>query len=307
MKKKTIHFGYLLDYSFTKIFHIKGEIGAYIFFDDRADNVPKLFLKKLNDNKNNLIDLFSSTEYIVLNNNGKYNLDYGLFASDAVKIDDTKFIVIHTILDDSEDLLICLCDFNEDYTGIRVRYYRLYLSKNNIKISVNLRTFIFKDYFGIIFYDSNSEYPGYTFFDYSKIKNENKAESRNIKIHLLDNSLPFNFSFSDYLLKYIVFSGEMKLQITNYTSPEISGITIKNSSTEFIQGDIFNFEEQIIFERNKNYILSQFTLDILSAVENGESSKEIYANYIENNSEEITKFIFNFVTYRIFNFYKENK
>ena len=292
-EKKTINFGYILDYTFTKIFHIKGEIGAYIFFDNRANNVPKLFLKKLNDNHNNLINLFSSVDYIVLNNNGKFNIDYGLFASDAVKIDDTKFIVIHTISDNSGDLLICLCDFNEDYTGIRVRYYRLYLSKNNIKISVNLRAFIFKDYFGIIFYDSNSEYPGYMIFDYPKIKNENKIENRNIKIQLSENSLPLNFSFSDYLLKYIAFSGEIKLQIMNYTSPELSGIIIKNSSTEFIIGDIFNFEEHIIFERNKNSILSQYFLDILSFVENDESSS--YANYIENNSEEIPKFIFNFI------------
>ena len=52
-KDKTIEFGYLLDYSFTKIFHIKGEIGGYIFFDDRDNNIPKLFLKKLNDYHNN--------------------------------------------------------------------------------------------------------------------------------------------------------------------------------------------------------------------------------------------------------------
>ena len=95
----TISFGYLLDYTFTKIFHIKGEIGAYIFFDDRDNNVPKLFLKTLSDNKIGLLNLFSSNQYIVLNNNGNFILDYGLFSSDAIKIDDSRFIVIFTIKD----------------------------------------------------------------------------------------------------------------------------------------------------------------------------------------------------------------
>ena len=130
-----------------------------------------------------MINLFSTNEYIVLNNNGYYTLDYGLFSSDAIKIDDSKFIVIFTIKN-SFDLLICLCDFNNDYTGIRVRYYRLNLSSINIKISVNIRAFVFKDFFGLLFYDSNSEYPGYIFFNYPKIISDKKVDSKTIKINI---------------------------------------------------------------------------------------------------------------------------
>ena len=114
---------------------------------------------------------------MALNNNGNYLLDYGLFSSDAIKIDDLKFVVIFSIKD-SFDLLICLCDFNKDYTGIRIRYYRMNLSSINIKISVNIRTLNFKENFGLLFYDFNSQYPGYIFFNYPKIISENKINSR---------------------------------------------------------------------------------------------------------------------------------
>ena len=111
----------------------------------------------------------SNLDYIIPNNNNKYILDNGVFSSDAIKIDDSRFAVLLRIKD-VFDLLFCLCDFNKNYSGIRVRYYRLNLNSINIQISVNIRAFVFKDYFGFLFYDSYSQYPGYIFLNYINIK-----------------------------------------------------------------------------------------------------------------------------------------
>ena len=73
------------------------------------------------------------------------------------------------------------------------------LSSFNIKISVSLRALVFKEYFGLLFYDSNSEYPGYIFLNYSKIISENKVDCKRIKFNILVNSTTHSFSFQDQL------------------------------------------------------------------------------------------------------------
>ena len=140
-------------------------------------------------------------KYIRLNNNGRYELNNGLFSSDAIKINDLKFVVFLTIKNDFNDILICLCDFKVDYTGIRIRYYYLNMETINIKIDVNLKAFAFNDYFGLIFYDSISEYPGYLFFNYPKIisESENKVNYRKIRLNILKNPPFSTFTFSEHL------------------------------------------------------------------------------------------------------------
>ena len=280
-EKETIHFGYLLDYSFTKIFHIKNEIGAYIFFDDRDNNVPKLYLKELNNNKNGLNNILANNvEYIVLNNGGKYVLDYGLFSSDAIKIDDLNFVVILTITNLNEyDLLICLCDFNNDYTAI------------NIKIEVNLRAFNFKDNFGLIFYDSNSEYPGYIFFNYPKIS-ENKIDSRTIKINLFENSQSYTFSFSENIdLLNSIYTGQIKIKLINFPSSSSSGVILKTSTSQLSQSDIINFDDALIFEpETTGAIQGEYLLEFSPIIEETDSSTEKYGNYQDSDFEEFAVF-----------------
>ena len=301
-EKKTVSLGYLHDYTFTKIFHVKGEIGAYIFFDKKDNDVPKLFIKILNDDKKGLTNIFNSIEYIILNNNGRYTLDYGLFSSDAIKIDDYTFVVILTIAGDSHDLLICLCDFNNDYTSIRIKYYYLDFSLINIKVDVNLRSFVFKDYFGLLFYDSISEYPGYIYFNYPKIISENKIDSRTIKINLnlFDSISSKTFLFSEHLeLINVIYTGQIKIKIQNFSYPSVSGIIIKTSSKKLSPGDIINFDEIIMFEHNITDIIpGEYFLEFYPFVEENESSSEIYGNNQPNNFEEIRLFskdIFNLI------------
>ena len=123
----------------------------------------------------------------------------------------------------------------------------------NIKISVNVKVFSFKDNFGLIFYDSISEYPGYLFFNSSIIINENNIDNKNIIIKLFEDSSNTNFIFSDYIkLLNNIFSLKYKIKINNYTNESISGVKIKLGPSEINISDIINFNQQITFESNIN-------------------------------------------------------
>ena len=190
--KSKVVLGYYPDSTFTKIFHLKEEIGIYISFNDRIPSykpthVPKIYFRELIYDIYNGYDLSSldNINDFILNSNGNYILDSCLYCSDAIKLNDSKFVVILTIKN-TNNLLICLFDIlNDSYSyPLILRYYILELSLLNIKIDVNLRAFNYKGNFGLIFYDSNCGFPGYIFFNYSKIISDNKADSRTIEIKL---------------------------------------------------------------------------------------------------------------------------
>ena len=170
-EKDTIDFSNVKDNSFTKIFHIKDEIAGYIYFEYNT-NIPTFLLKKLSMKR-----IILTYHYIlenVINNkeniieNIGYDIDKSPFSSDAIKIDDLRFVIFFTIKS-TYKLLLCLFDFDNKYTGIRLRKYILDFNSINFRISVNLRAFLFKDYFGLLFYDSISHYPGYMLFNYVNI------------------------------------------------------------------------------------------------------------------------------------------
>ena len=141
--------------------------------------MPIILIKKLNDNYN-LDNIYNK---IILNENGKYTLNSGLYYSDAIKINNSKFVVILTT-NDLLNLIICLFDLYNDNSSLRLRYYKLLLEQLNIKISVNIRAFVFKNMIGILFYNSNSHYPGYIIFNYPKFINENKFNDTTLEINL---------------------------------------------------------------------------------------------------------------------------
>ena len=75
-----ISFGYIYYSSFTRIFHLKGEIGVYIFFDHQKEE-PMIFFEKLNSTDYSLYNLFNFSncgnevhKCITLNADGKYVL-----------------------------------------------------------------------------------------------------------------------------------------------------------------------------------------------------------------------------------------
>ena len=283
--------------TFLKIFLIKGEIGAYIFIDGDDGNVPKILIKKLNNDKNNIINVINNLNYIIPNNNGKYILDKDLFNSDAIKINDTRFISIFKIKN-SFNMLLCIFDFNEDYTGIRVKYYQLNFEEINIHISVNIKCFSFKDYFGIIFYDSISQYPGYMFFNDINIISENKLDDSTIKINLSESSSLTYFSFSNNIKIVNNYKGEMKIKILNLPSSSETGIIITsslNSNSIISKNDILSLNDSILID-SSCILIHNYIFEFLPIIQETETEKEIYGNYQENGLEEIeylTKYQFN--------------
>ena len=193
------NFGSFHSSSFTKIFSLKGEIGVYIFFSYNL-NEPLIFIEKLNNSNYHLYDLFekkSSKQHksLILNANNKFVLDSCFSCSDAIKINNTQFVVILTIKN-TNDLLICLFDLYNNDSSLRIRYFQLELSDVNINILENFKTFAFKNYFGLVFYDSYNEYPGYIFFNYPNITSNNKINFKTIQIKLfVDSSDSYFFPF----------------------------------------------------------------------------------------------------------------
>ena len=78
------------DSTFNKIFLIKGEIGAYVYFE-KSTNIPTIQIKEVKGTS--LVDVFS---YKKINGEGTYTLNNGLFYSDGIKITDSQIGVFLT-------------------------------------------------------------------------------------------------------------------------------------------------------------------------------------------------------------------
>ena len=296
-EKKNFNLAQIEAESFTKIIYIKNEIAVYICFNIEQNNAPTLLIKKLDIiRKGFLNDVITNKENII--ENIGYDIDIGTFSSDAIKIDDMRFVVFFTIKS-TYNLLLCLFDFNKDYTGIRVRYYVLNFDSINIQITVNIRAFLFKDYFGLLFYNSVSQFPGYIFFNYVKIIS-NKIDSRTIKINNIGINSLINFSFLENLeIINNIYNGPIKIRIESFSTKEESGISTKslNLNSEISIGDILDLNDSLIFETN-NGQLHDYFLEFLPIVQEIDVRSEIYGNYEENDFEQtgyFTKYTFNII------------
>ena len=157
---------------------------------------------------------------------------------------------------------------------------------------MNLRAFNFKNNFGLIFYDSTSEYPGYLFFNYPSIISENKVDCRTIKINILEDSSSNSFYFHEHLkLTNNIYQGLIKIKIIDFSSFISSGVIIKSSNSELSSGNIINYDDQLIFEPSiTGAIPGEYFLEFSLFVEEVESSTEIYGEYQENDFESIISF-----------------
>jgi len=297
--KNTIKFGNVEEESFIKVFHIIDEIGGYIYFDKDNSNIPVLKIRKLIVNKNSYsLNRVISNKDNIIENIG-YSIDKGPFSSDAIKIDDSRFAIFFTIKS-TYNFLLCLFDFNNGYTGIRVRKYVLDFETINVKISVNIRAILFKDYLGFLFYDSTAQFPGYLFFNYVNLTSDNRIDKRTIIINDFKDVSSYAFSFIDNLeFKNIIYEGPIKIRIERFTSKDESNILTKsfNSNSEISIGNILDINDKLIFEKN-NGQLHDYFLEFLPIVQEIDIRTEIYGNYEENDFEQIgyfTKYIFNII------------
>ena len=71
-----------------KIIHIRGDIGAYIYFEYYT-NIPNLQINKLIE-PDPEIEPYYDFEFIEINGEGKYTLNNDIFLSDVIKINDTR-------------------------------------------------------------------------------------------------------------------------------------------------------------------------------------------------------------------------
>ena len=248
-KKSSLFLANIVVNGFTKIMHIKNEIGAFIYFNKNS-NDPIIMIKELNNN-NELVNVFNS---LTLNADGEYTINPGLFYSDAIKINNSKFVVILTT-DDLLNLIICLFDIYNN-NSLRLRYYKLGLQQLNIKISVNIRAFIFKNLVGVIFYNSNSQYPGYAIFNYPKFISENKINDTTIRINLFINSTSYIFSFKDNIELNNILSE--KIKIINFPNESQTGIIIKsfNTNNKISKNNELELSDKLIFEQSSSGIIS---------------------------------------------------
>ena len=239
--------------SFTKIFHINNNIGGYIYFDGDT-NLPNIKIKNLNENEFILENVFDF-ESIILNENGKYtssnSFNSRLFYSDVIKINDTRFVVLLT-MNDLLNILICVFDLYNDNKSLRLRYFELELGKINIQIGVNIRGIRFGNFFGIMFYNSNNEYPGYSLFNFPNIINEiDYFNNTKIQIQLFIDSITYSFSFPEIILTNNIFGDEIEsLKILNFTDTSLSGVKINSSKShsELNINEELDIEDQLIFQ-----------------------------------------------------------
>ena len=245
---KTLTIGEINVDAFTKIFHVKDEIGAYIYFA-KTTNRPCIQINKLNSNNN--LDSVFGFDNLILNGNGVYTLNTGLFYSDAIKINDNKFIVILTS-NNLYNLIICIFDIYNNDKSLRLRYYKLELMTINIKILVNIRTVKYGNLFGVSFYDSNIQYPGYLIFNFPNLINdENYIYNTKIEIKLFEDSPSYSYTFPEIIVSNNIFREEIiGIKIINFPNKSSSGIIIKsiNLNTEISIDDELNLNDLLTFE-----------------------------------------------------------
>ena len=179
-------------------------------------------------------------------------------------------------------MLLCIFDFNKDYKGIIVRYYVLNFAERNINIAVNIKCFIFKESFGIIFYDSYTQYPGYLFFNHINIINENRIYFRTIRINLSDSSLT-TFSFSNSIrIENNLFDGDINIKIISLPSTSDTLIKIKKSNSNILitTNYILSIDDSIIIDTSCS-LIGDYTIEFLPFSQEINVEKETYGDYQE--------------------------
>ena len=248
--------------SFTKIFHLFKNTGAYIYFD-RETNLPNIKIKNLNEEPN--LENAFEFESIILNENGK-NTSFNdrIFYSDGMKINENKFVVILT-MNNLLELLICVFDLYNNKKSLRLRYFELELNSIDIKIGVNIRGIKFGNFFGIIFYNSNNEYPGYNLFNFPNFNTENNyINNTKIEIKLFINSTSYSLSFEEIELSNNICGDSIDgIEIVNFTDTSLTGVKINSSklnSELYVEEELDIDDELILYPSETGAIPGKYIL-----------------------------------------------
>ena len=312
-------FGYFEDSTYLKIFHLKGEIGVYLFFDKKDNNLLKIFLAELNNHDYILYDLIefnsdtskNGNHHSITINPGNKQFKPYLYYSDAIKINNSKFVVISTV-NMEFNIIICLFDLYNNDTSLRIRYYYLNFLARHTEAR-NMKAFEFKNTFGLVFYDAYKAYPGYLFFNYPLITRSDRINSTAIEIKLFRNSSePFYFHFKDNI-KIInnIYGGVEKIKIINYSNIDKTGVNIKSLQLDLDINinQILDINDSLIFEQSSDGVFpGKFILEYVPLIKIDNDSNALDINYygnaqesdfdkIEYFSNEIYKLIYNIECY----------
>ena len=250
--------------SFIKIFHIKEEIGGYIYFD-KYSNQPRIQIRNLIIDKIVKLNNKFGFDYIELNGGGLYSLSNKLSLSDAIKINDQSLSVILTT-EDFSNIIIILFNIYDNDNSIKLRYFKIDFSFRNIIIDVNICGFLFNGNIGLAFYDSNSKYPGYMIFGSPNVTATNKL------ILFENNNNEYTFSLKDNIeISNNIFGYKLnKIKITSFIDSDLSGIYLSSflNNSPIIKNQELEINDKIIFtEKETGGNIGTYILDLIIKIE----------------------------------------
>ena len=251
--------------TFVKIFHIKNEIGGYLYFNTDT-NLPVIEIKTLNLGTSPILQNQFGFNSITLDGNGLYKFSDDLFLTDITKINDDKFSIILTESDLSH-ILICLFDIYNNDNSIKLRYFNLDLSKKDIIISNNIRSFLYNENIGLSFYNSKLEFPGYILFGYPNVTRTNE-----IILFEEENETEYYFSLMDNIeISNNIFGYKLlKIKVKSFNDSSVSGIFLYSSNTnDFLKIDQeLELNDNIIFRESKDEAnIGIYILDLIPIIQ----------------------------------------
>ena len=250
---------------FFKVICLKEEISAFMYYSSDTSTTPYISIKKYSS------DLHTMLDYNDLNcslSKVEFNPDTSL--NDMMKINDNTFCIT-SVSEDKNILYIIIITLFDDDTKIMINYHLFNIYElNNIKIYLELRTFLYNDYISFGFshcinttdcsLDEHIHYSSLIIFNYpnatdtdldlSEYIEQNNIDISQIKINLshniiIENNI-FGYSFSG--IKIISISEKLNLYyennntviLKNYIIPKNDIITI--SLDDITETNVYSIE-----------------------------------------------------------------
>ena len=275
---------------FSKNIHFKDNISAAIYFLTN-NNQPFLIFKNLDIIEKKLDDYI---EKITINKDNKYELNGFYIYNDIIKINENSIYYINT-KNETDKIMVIMFKFFNNSKSILINYYKINLSKYNIRIYKDLAIFKYNELLGI----------GITHYNYS-LSNDNKTygsyfiigrmSAANISISekndIFNNDKNFTLKISDYInIENNIFGYVIKeIIILSDLNRDILGFHLHSNELKKIikTNEILSSNDKISFILNSelgvklgNYILEYKVLITDSNYEDFFSfpdSYEFYAN-----------------------------
>ena len=242
------------DFYFFKSIHLKNEIGIYLFFSGKSNNIPTILIKDFSNiyQINNFIDLIEDIKLY------DYEFNNDILLNDLISISSQRFCYISTTKNKDNFILSFFSIYNNDkklsikYYLIKILEYNYYKDLSSLKISLYNNYFLALDSnFYINEYNNKNDkiYSSLILFNYPTIKNVNDDM---IQILIEKNEVIINL-FETIDIENNIFGYEIKnIKITNTNCKDF--ILISNKNGKKLEKNILDKDEKIkILITNDNY------------------------------------------------------